>query len=110
MGTNDGFQVILTDLQDASDAFTTGGKAYHDIMPDQGPTRADTGEASVNSLLDIVLTEIGYLHSAVASTMQDHGDKLKKAHDNYASVEVSPRLLFDDIVDPNNIHQGDGSR
>lgn len=103
-----GFQAILSDLMDASNTFHRESDTYDKVMPKGGPSRADAGDNSVNGILGDVLDAIEILHQAIAADIDDHAVKLMTAHDNYQRSEVSARELFDDIIDPDNVHTGGG--
>lgn len=93
------FKTILADLSNAADAFHTESGAFDQIMGGSaGPVAADSGDASLNATIQLVLDEIVALHSHVAAWMSEHGDNLQLARDNYQAVDQNMRELFDDLM------------
>jgi hypothetical protein len=93
------FKTILADLTSTASAFHTESGAFNKIMSGSAtPVPADGGDASLNAAIKLVLDELVALHSGMAASMFDHGDKLQLARDNYHAVDQSMHELFDDLM------------
>ncbi len=99
-GGGDGFQVVMSDLLDASTTFHNEAATYKAIMPDGGPACPDGGDGAFNQSLQVAVQLIGALHLQAAGVMEDDSAKLKKAHDNYANTEESLTQLCNQISSP----------
>ena len=99
-GGGDGFQVVMSDLLDASATFNTEAATYKAIMPTDGPACPDGGDGAFNQSLQAVVQMIGALHLQAAGVMDVDSAKLKKARDNYAHTEESLTQLCNQISSP----------
>jgi len=99
-GGGDGFQVVMSDLLDASATFGTEAATYKAIMPTDGPACPDGGDGAFNQSLQVVVQMIGALHLQAAGVMELDSAKLKKARDNYAHTEESLTQLCNQISSP----------
>lgn len=99
-GGGDGFQVVMSDLLDASATFGTEAETYKAIMPTDGPACPDGGDGAFDQSLQAVVQMIGALHLQAAGVMETDSGKLKKAHDNYAHTEASMTQLCNQISSP----------
>ena len=99
-GGGDGFQVVMSDLLDASATFNTEAATYKAIMPAGGPACPDGGDGAFNQSLQAVVQMIGALHLQAAGVMEVDSAKLKKARDNYARTEESLTQLCNQISSP----------
>jgi hypothetical protein len=84
---SDGFQVIMTDLQQAAGVFRTEAGTFAAIMPATGPVSVDGGGAEINDALSLVLAAIGGLHTQLAAVIGGHADKLETAYGTYRDAE-----------------------
>ncbi len=103
-GGGGGFQVVMSDLLDASATFRTEAATYKAIMPDDGPACPDGGDGAFNQSLQAVVQMIGALHLQASGVMDVDSAKLKKAHDNYAHTEESLTQLCNQISSPLKIN------
>jgi hypothetical protein len=103
-GGGDGFQVVMSDLLDASTTFHNEATTYMAIMPDSGPACPDGGSGAINQALQVTAALIGALHLQAAGVMDNDSAKLKKAHDNYANTEESLTQLCNQIRSPLTTH------
>ncbi len=103
-GGGDGFQVVMSDLLDASSTFASEATTFQAIMPTGGPPCPDGGDGSFNQSLQAVVQMIGALHLQAAGVMENDSAKLKKAHDNYAHTEESLTQLCSQIISPSKIN------
>jgi len=103
-GRGDGFQVVMSDLLDASATFRTEAATYKAIIPADGPACPDGGDGAFNQSLQAVVQMIGALHLAAAGVMETDSAKLRKAHDNYAHTEESLTQLCKQISSPLTIN------
>lgn len=103
-GGGDGFQVVMSDLLDASSTFQTEAATYKAIMPDGGPPCPDGGDGAFDQALHVAVQLIGALHLQASGVMDNDSAKLKKAHDNYANTEESLTQLYKQISSPLSIH------
>jgi hypothetical protein len=99
-----GFQVVMSDLLDASSTFRTEAETFKAIMPDNGPPCPDGGDGAFDQNLQVVVEMIGTLHLQAAGVMENDSTKLKKAHDTYANTEESLTQLCSQISDPDKIN------
>lgn len=102
-GGGDGFQVVMSDLLDASTTFGTEAATYKAIMPADGPACPDGGDGAFDQSLQVVVQMIGAFHLQAVGVMEVDSAKLKKAHDNYAHTEESLTQLCNQISSPLNI-------
>jgi hypothetical protein len=103
-GGGDGFQVVMSDLLDASTTFHNEAATYKAIMPDDGPACPDGGDGAFNQALHVAVQLIGALHLQASGVMDNDSAKLKQAHDNYANTEESLTQLCNQISSPLSIH------
>jgi len=103
-GGDDGFEVVMSDLLDASATFASEAATYKAIMPTDGPACPDGGDAAFNQNLQAVVQLIGAAHLQAAGVMEADSEKLKKAHDNYARTEESLTRLCTQISSPLKIN------
>ena len=103
-GGGDSFQVVMSDLLDASAAFATEAAAYKAVMPADGPACPDGGDGAFDQSLQVVVQLIGALHLQAAGVMEADSAKLRKAHDNYAHTEESLTQLCHQISSPLTIN------
>lgn len=103
-GGGDAFQVVMSDLLDASATFGTEAATYKAIMPTDGPACPDGGDGAFNQSLQVVVQLIGALHLQAAGVMEVDSAKLKKARDNYAHTEESLTQLCNQISSPIQIN------
>jgi len=103
-GGSDGFQVVMSDLLDASATFGTEAATYKAIMPADGPACPDGGDGAFNQSLQAVARLIGALHLQAAGVMEADSAKLRKAHGNYAHTEESLTQLCHQISSPLTIN------
>jgi hypothetical protein len=103
-GGGDGFQVVMSDLLDASTTFQNEAATFKAIMPDNGPACPDGGDSAFDQNLQVVVQMIGALHLQAAGVMENDSAKLKKAHDNYAHTEESLTQLCNQIIAPSKIN------
>jgi hypothetical protein len=96
----DGFQVVLSDLLDASTTFGTEAANYAAIMPADGPACPDGGDGAFDQSLQVVVQMISALHLQAAGVMEVDSTKLRKAHDNYARTEEGLTQLCNQIRSP----------
>lgn len=99
-----GFQVVMSDLLAASATFHTESATLEAIMPDSGPACPDGGSGAINQNLSVVVQMIGTLHHQAAAVIDSDSQKLKAAHDKYASTEESLTDLAGQIGDPAKIN------
>ena len=99
-GGSDGFQVVMSDLLDASATFGTEAATYKAIMPTDGPACPDGGDGAFNQSLQVVVQLIGAMHLQAAGVMEVDSAKLRKAHDNYARTEEDLTQLCNQISSP----------
>ena len=96
---SDKFRVILGDLTAAASTFHDEARFSDGILNGSAaPGPVDGGDAAFNSNLTFVLDDLAFLHASLVAHMQDHGDKLQQARDNYSQVDQSMHELFDDMV------------
>ena len=84
---SDGFQVTMTDLQQAAGAFRAEAGTFAAIMPSGGPASVDGGSAELNDALGLVLGAVGGLHTQLAGVIDQHGGKLEAAYGMYRDAE-----------------------
>ncbi len=99
-GGGDGFQVVMSDLLDASSTFGTESGTYKAIMPAGGPACPDGGDGAFDQSLQSVVQMIGALHLQAAGVIEVDAAKLRTAHDNYAHTEESLTQLCNQISSP----------
>jgi hypothetical protein len=91
------FKVIFADLVLASRSFHEHGKEFGDIAPKSGPPVPHVNEPNLQATLPKVLQAIGAMHDAVASSMEAHSVKLRRAHDVYIYHEQKTKALIDSL-------------
>lgn len=92
------FQVVLDSLGAMSGSFRTEGDAYEAIKPKLTPPIADSGDASLNSIIGVVMECLDVLHTKMGEAIGEHAEKLQASHDTYARHEIDNRALFDDLM------------
>ena len=100
----DGFQVVLSDLLDASATFGTEAGTYKAIIPADGPACPDGGSDAFNQSLQAAVQMIGALHLQAAGVIETDSTKLRQAHDNYVNTEESLTQLCHQISSPLKIN------
>jgi uncharacterized protein DUF6317 len=97
MPPSDGFQVVLDDLQRASQTFHTEEGTFTGIMQDKVPV-PDGGSAGFDHIAQAVVDAICALHLLIAKDIGDHSTKLQMAHDNYQRNEESLATLASQLM------------
>jgi hypothetical protein len=98
-----GFQVVMSDLQDAAGTFHSEAHTFLAIVPGN-PSPPDGGSGSINSALSAVMGTISLLHLQIGGDIDDNGAKLQTAHDHYSHTEDSLVQLARQIATPGSIH------
>jgi hypothetical protein len=98
-----GFQVVMSDLQDAATTFHTEAKTFTDIMPTECPVLPDGGSAAFNESPKAVFEAAFLLHLQIGGDIDINGSKLQTAHDRYQHTEESLTTLAQQISDPGKI-------
>ncbi|MGB6164516.1 MAG: DUF6317 family protein [Pseudonocardiaceae bacterium] len=93
-----GFSVVLDDVSAMASTFYSEADIYRDLKSKVTPPTADTGDGALNGVLKAVMETLDVLHTNMATTIEDHGDKLKAARDVYAKQEIDNHGLFDDLM------------
>jgi hypothetical protein len=93
-----GYDVVLGDLDSMASTFHTEADTYKELKPKVSPSPADTGDGTLNNVLQSVMETLDVLHSQMATAIDDHGTKLKTARDAYANKEIDNHGLFDDLT------------
>lgn len=88
-----GFQVVLSDLENMAGVFRGESAAFEAIMPADGPSCPDGGDAGIDAAMRAAVSLLGLLHEQMAAVIGEHGRKLQAAHDNYESTETSVARL-----------------
>lgn len=92
------FQVVLKSLKAMSGSFRTEGDAYTSIKPKLTPPIADSGDASLNSIMGVVMECLDVLHTKMGEAIAEHAQKLQASHDTYERHDIDNRALFDDLM------------
>ncbi len=92
------FQVVLDSLRAMSDSFRTEGDAYEAIKPKLTLSIADSGDASLNSIIGVVMECLDVLHTKMGEAIGEHTEKLQASGDTYERHEIDNRALFDDLM------------
>ena len=103
-GGGDGFQVVMSDLLDASVTFGAEAVTYKAIIPADGPACPDGGSRAFNQSLQAAVKMIGALHLQAAGVIETDSVKLRQAHDNYVNTEESLTQLCNRISSPLKIN------
>ena len=74
---SDGFQVVMSDLQEAATTFHAEAKTFLGIMPDACPALPDGGSGAFNESLSAVVDAACLLHLQIGGDMDDNGSKLQ---------------------------------
>jgi hypothetical protein len=98
-----GFQVVISDLQQAASTFHTEAQAFKAIMPVGCPALPDGGGGGFDGSLESMVEALCLLHLQISGDIDNHGSKLQKAHDTYAHDEESLSQLCNQISDPDKI-------
>src|SRR5579875_1044974 len=93
-----GFQVVLSDLQQAASTFHAEAAAFKAIMPSGGPPCPDGGSAEFDGALHSAVRLLALLHLQMSAVIDEHGSKLQAAHDNYQRTETSLTQLAHDVT------------
>lgn len=94
-----GYEVVLGDLRSMASTFHNEADSYKGLKDKVSPHPADTGDGNLNNVLKSVMETLDVLHSQMATSIQDHGDKLKTTHDSYQRREIDNHGLFDDLTE-----------
>ncbi|HEX4102438.1 MAG TPA: DUF6317 family protein [Pseudonocardiaceae bacterium] len=92
------FQVVLDSLRAMSGSFRTERDAYEAIKPKLTPPIADSGDGSLNSIIEVVMECLAVLHTKMGEAIGEHAGKLQASHDTYERHEIDNRALFDDLM------------
>lgn len=89
------FQVVLDSLRAMSGSFRTERDSYEAIKPKLTPPIADSGDASLNSIIGVVMEFLDVLHTKMGEAIGEHAEKLQTSHERH---EIDNRALFDDLM------------
>jgi Family of unknown function (DUF6317) len=98
-----GFQVVMSDLQDAATTFRSEAKTFLAIMPGACPVLPDGGSGAFNESLGALVDAACLLHLQIGGDIESNGGKLQTAHDRYQHTEESLATLAQQISDPGKI-------
>jgi hypothetical protein len=101
---SDGFQVVMSDLQEAATTFHAEAKTFLGVMPDACPALPDGGSGAFNESLSAVVDAACLLHLQIGGDIDDNGTKLQTAHDRYQHTEESLTTLSQQISDPADVN------
>ena len=93
-----GFQVVMSDLENMAGVFHRESGTFQAIMPNSGPACPDAGGGDIDTALHAAAQLLGVLHQQMAAVISEHGDKLQKAHDNYAHTDASLAQLASSLT------------
>jgi hypothetical protein len=91
-------KAVLGDLASMSNTFHHSATEYRGLHADVAPAIADGGDPALNSAIKAVADLIIGLHTGFADRLDDHGDKLKYAHDSYQRGDVDVHGVFEDLM------------
>jgi Family of unknown function (DUF6317) len=98
-GASDGFQVVLSDLATAAQTFHTEAGTFKAIMPGaSGPPVPDSGSGAFNGMCQAVVDAIWTLHLVIGGDIDEHGTKLRRAHDNYQHTDGSVAAVANQLT------------
>jgi hypothetical protein len=103
-GGGGGFQVVISDLLDASATFGSEAATFKAIMPADGPPCPDGGDGAFDQSLQAMVQMISALQLQTAGVIESDSEKLRTAHDNYAKTEESLTQLCNQIMSPSRIN------
>jgi hypothetical protein len=92
------FKAVLGDLSSMSNTFHQSATDYRGLHNDVAPPIADGGDGALNSSIKAVADLIIALHTGFADRLDDHGDKLKYAHDSYQRGDADVHGVFEDLM------------
>lgn len=90
--------MVLDSLRAMSGSFRTERDSYGAIKPKLTPPIADSGDASLNSIIGVVMERLDVLHTKMGEAIGEHAEKLQASHDTYERHEIDNRALFDDLM------------
>jgi hypothetical protein len=97
----DGFQVTMSDLQEAAGRFRAEAEAFQGAMPANGPAPADGGNWVINDALSQVLESIGLLHAQLAGVIENDSEGLDANYREYRDAEDKiTQVVTGVVVDP----------
>ena len=96
MGT--GFQVVLSDLDSMAGDFTNAVATYQSISAKRNPPVADSGDNSLNEVMQSMLSLLSYLHGKMAESIDEHATNLRSARDAYQKTETDIHGLYNDLM------------
>src|ERR1700721_2884760 len=70
---SDGFQVVMSDLQEAATTFHAEAKTFLGVMPDACPALPDGGSGAFNESLSAVVDAACLLHLQIGGDIDDNG-------------------------------------
>jgi hypothetical protein len=95
---SDGFQVVMSDLQDMAGTFQTEAGTFQAIMPQAPSGLPDGGSAAFNESLSATVGLACLAHLQIGGDISDNGTKLQTAHDHYQQTEESMTQLAQQIT------------
>jgi hypothetical protein len=97
---SNGFQVVMSDLHEASVTFTQESQTFKTIMPNGGPPCPDGGSGQFDSALHASVRLLSALHLQMSAVISEHASKLQAAHNNYDHTEMSLAQLAHNVTLP----------
>jgi hypothetical protein len=97
-----GYDVVLGDVASMASTFHTEADTYRGLKDKVSPHPAETGDGNLNNVLQSVMETLDVLHARMTTSIEDHGNKLRDAHDAYARREIDNHGLFDDLTKDDN--------
>jgi hypothetical protein len=95
---SDGYQVVMSDLQDMAGTFQTEAGTFSGIMPQTPSGLPDGGSASFNESLSATVGLACLAHLQIGTDIGDNGSKLQQAHDQYQHTEESMTQLAQQVM------------
>ena len=104
---SDGFQVVMSDLQEAATTFHAEAKTFLGVMPDACPALPDGGSGAFNESLSAVVDAACLLHLQIGGDIDDNGTKLQTgSYDSEMHKLVSQAKTYLDSEALNNDFDG----
>jgi hypothetical protein len=101
-----GFQVVMSDLDQAAGKFRSQATDLKGAMPANGIAPVDGGSWVINDALSEILQTIGMLHTQFAGVLDSDGSNLQATYQEYRNAEDSGIKGASTIVNPSQVMKG----
>ncbi|MFE7116719.1 DUF6317 family protein [Streptomyces sp. NPDC057654] len=91
-------KAVLGDIGAMSETFHREGGNFRKLAHTVSPPVVSSGDGALDSSIKAMAELITQLHKSLADRIEDHGAKVKYAHDSFQRNDIDVHGLFEDLM------------